>query len=113
MAQDKISLNKLLDKAVDKLPFFRRKTTQWKLRNPEFREAVLMEVASQLSENPKVQAMGIPALTADVATAGGDEVGINWDADILIDLDKLQQLLDMLIKYLPAIIDLITKLFPK
>lgn len=113
MAQDKVSLNQALDRAVDKLPFFRRKTTQWKLRNHEFREAVLMELASQLSEDPKVQAMNIPQLTPDAATAGGDDATIDWNAGILIDLDKLQQLLEMIIKYLPQIIDLITKLFPK
>lgn len=138
MAQKNISLNEALDQAVERLPFWRRKTAQWKLRNREFRQGVLLELATTLSEEPKVQAMNLPMLAnmqgppqhaataaptapnpnqPQPAPAGAvmddNDLDAAFAAPIGIDVDKLAQILDLILKYLPAILDLITKLFAK
>lgn len=105
-----LTLNRALDEAVAKLPFFRRKAVQWKLRNPDFREGVLAELAAELSEAPEMEDMNVSAFAA-----AGPPTGARSFADVPIGIDpaKLAAFLDLILKYLPAIIDLITKLFPK
>lgn len=112
-----LTLNKALDEAVSRLPFFKRKAAQWKLRNAEFREGVLAELASKLADSPEMKDMEVRTFAADGPPAGaaGPNAAVTGFADmpIGIDVSKIEQLLDLVLRYLPQIIDLITKLFPK
>lgn len=98
------TLSQLLDDAVDASPFFRRMAYKWKLRNASFRDKVLIDLRVKLHDDPEVQEMGISTILASDA--------FNANAVIQIDLDKLEKLIQLIIKYLPEIIKLIGILFP-
>ncbi len=102
MSQTKvITLNEALDLAVAKLPPLRRRVTERRLKNVKFREAVLDELALQLSEDEECPCRAV--LQGDTFTA---------ETRFEIDLDNLERFLQIIIKYLPTILELVLKFLP-
>lgn len=103
MATKEVTLNQLLDDAVETLPFVRRKIMQARMRNPRARAKVLDELQLSIYEDPRAASMGIqPAFGSASFTA---------ETPFSIDIDNLERILKLIVEYLPQIIQLITALF--
>jgi hypothetical protein len=96
-----VSLNEALDLAVAKLPPLRRRVTERRLRNAEYRKSVLDELALKLSDDKDCPCKAM--LASETFSA---------DQKMEINLDNLERLLQIIIKYLPTILELVLKFLP-
>lgn len=103
-----ISLSQALDQAVAKLPLLRRVTTQRRFRrNPEYRTAVLEEIAIKLVDDQRA----VEILGADFCENllhGSITVETAFEVD---RIDNFERLLKIIVEYLPQILSLILRLF--
>lgn len=92
------TLAELVAQAIEKLPPFKRRVAQIRMRSKKYREAVYAEVGEKLANDDAcpfcatIQAEGFTEAT----TFG-------------IDIDKLDQILALILKYLPSILELVLK----
>lgn len=103
MTQVTITVNEILDRSADQLPWLRRKIAKRRLRNDEYREAAADELRLKLCEDEECKEMGL-------APVFGSEA-IGNDTPFAIDLDKLERLFQIALKYLPQFLDIILPLF--
>jgi hypothetical protein len=105
MATADYSMSELLDKAVEQLPKLRKKVTKRRLRDPEFREALLDEMCLKCCEDDKcVAILGAYA----PALLSGE---LSTTEKFSLDLDQLERFLQILIEYLPKLLEIILPLF--
>lgn len=99
-------MSELLDQTVERLPFLRRKVAQRRLRNDRYREAFLDEFCLKCCENPEVAGiLGVPTCSGLMSGA------ITATDKFAIDPDKLERLFQILIEYLPKLLEIILPLF--
>lgn len=99
-------MSELLDQTVERLPWLRRKVAQRRLRNDKYREAFLDEFCLKCCDNPEVaKILGAPTCAGLMS---GDITTITKFA---IDPDKLERLFQILIEYLPKLLEIILPLF--
>ena len=96
-----ITLNEALDMAVDKLPFYRRPGTKLRLKNKQYRLQVLQELRMKLCDEDDCPC-------AQVYSAETFNV---METRFAIDLDNLDKLLSIIVKYLPTILEIVLKFF--
>lgn len=98
------TLNLSVDKAIEQLPLFRRLPIRIKFRmNPRFRANVIADLRVKIYDDPDFEQLGLlQSFGSDTFTA---------DTPFSIDIDNLEKLLQLIIKYLPMLIDLFSKLF--
>lgn len=101
-----ITISEALDMAVAKLPPLRRTVMRMRLRNEGFRSRTLAELRLKLSEDTECCAM----LGDSFGTGLADE-SIGDETPFSIDLGNLEQFLQLILKYLPQILEIIFKLF--
>lgn len=100
------SMSELLDMAVEKLPFLRRRVAQLRLRNSKYRTAFLDELTLKCCDN--AESSEILGTVACVGLMSGE---ITTTTKFAIDPDKLERLLQILIEYLPKLLEIILPLF--
>lgn len=101
-----ITISEALDMAVAKLPPLRRTVMRMRLRSEGFRSRTLAELRLKLSEDAECCAMLGDSFGAGLADESfGDETPFS------IDLGNLEQFLQLILKYLPQILEIIFKLF--
>lgn len=103
MTTTQITLSEATDKAIEKLPFLRRKTTKFYLRFPKVREAYMDRLRLSLYDDARCMEM-FPV--ASLLTESFTE-----DTPITMDLDQLERFLQIIIEYLPKILEIILPLF--
>lgn len=101
--QNQYTLNELMDQAVSKMRPLRRRVLSVRLRNKAYRDQALAELHLKLAEDSRASTLGIGALTDDAFNP--------MTSKIQLDPDKLKQILDLILEYLPKILDLIMGLF--
>jgi hypothetical protein len=90
-----VSFSDLVDEAIDKLPLVRRKLVKRRMNNAAYREELCASCMSHcMSAMPS---FAVQAGDADEFTA------------FSLDLTTIDKLLELIVKYLPTIIDLILK----
>ncbi len=99
--QMQITLDQALDAAVDKLPFVRRRVMKNRLRSNQYRENLLAELVLKLHDDEDCCAMGMQPL---MAGASGATV-------FTFDPSQLAAFLDLILKYLPLLLNLLLPLF--
>jgi len=100
------SVDEMIDDAIERLPFLRRKIVQRNLaRNPEKREEIADQVLLKMSEDPQASAVFGSSIAAGMASGS-----ITAKTPFSLDIDKLEQLIQLILKYLPQILQLF-KLF--
>lgn len=99
-----ISLDEALDLAVNKLGPLRERVMRRRLRNAEYRESVLDELALKLSACPDCASLGIQTVFSSS--------GFSAHTPFQINLDNLERFLQIIIQYLPTILDLVLKFLP-
>lgn len=92
--------------AVERLPWLRRVVLQRRLRNKAYREAVEQELACRCADDDECCRL-VPAFAAM-----SSQENYSTAQEFAIDLDNLEKFLQIIIKYLPQIIELIFKFFP-
>jgi len=107
MAQS-FSLSELLSQAVDSLPLLRRKVIQRRFRrNPEYRQAVLDEIAIKLVDDERaVEILG--TRFCEQLLSGDCTVETAFETD---RIDNLERLLKIIVEYLPQILAIVLRLF--
>lgn len=101
------SMSELLDQSVERLPFLRRKVAQFRLRNnSKYRTAVLDELCLKCCDNPEAA-----EILGTVACAGLMSGEITATTKFNIDPDKLERLFQILIEYLPKLLEILLPLF--
>ena len=105
----KVSISDLLDRAVEKLPFLRRVVTKRRFaRNPEYRAAVLDEIALKLVDDPRaVELLGVGF--CDTLCSG--EATVETAFFEVDKIDNLERILKIIVEYLPQILAIVMKLF--
>lgn len=99
--QMQITLDQALDAAVDKLPFVRRRVMKNRLRSSRYRETLLAELVLKLHDDQDCCAMGMQPL---MANASGATV-------FTFDPSQLAAFLELILKYLPLLLELLLPLF--
>lgn len=96
------NLSSLLDQAVEKLPPFRRRVTKRYLENAKFRQSVLEDVAVSLHDH------GPPEVKSFIESD-------NFDAHQTVGFDPatIVVIIDLIVKYLPSIIEIIRQIFKR
>ena len=105
MATADYSMSELLDQAVEKLPKLRKRVTKRRLENPKFRATLLDELCLKCCEDDNcVAILGAyaPALLAGT---------LSTTDKFSLDLDQLERFLQILIEYLPKLLEIILPLF--
>lgn len=110
MISKTISLAQAMDEAVASLPMLRRVATQWRFRrNPEYRAAVLNELALKLVDDERaVEILGTQFCGDLLCGRSTVETAFVFDAD---RLDNLERLLKIIVEYLPQILAIVMRLF--
>jgi len=105
-----ISLSQALDQAVASLPLLRRVTTQWRFRrNPEYRSAVLNELAIKLVDDERaVEILGTQFCEDILCGRSTVETAMVFEVD---RIDNLERLLKIIVEYLPQILAIVLRLF--
>lgn len=98
------TLSQALDLAVDKLPLLRRRAANRRLSRPKIREAALDDLAIKLCDDCDCCSILGPAFVAALESG-------SIDTKFELDLDQLERLLQIIIEYLPQILEIIMKLF--
>lgn len=88
----------LVDTAIEKLPPIRRRLVRLRMRNATYSEMLYNELMVRCCEE-----------SSEFATLCEEVEGFGANAPFSLDLDKLDQLLAIIIKYLPSILELILK----
>lgn len=100
------SMSELLDQTVERLPFLRRKVAQRRLRNDKYRAALLTELCLKCCDDSEVsEILGVPTCSGLMSGA------ITATDKFSIDPDKLERLFQILIEYLPKLLEIILPLF--
>ena len=100
------SMSELLDQTVERLPFLRRKVAQRRLRNDKYRAALLTELCLKCCDDAEVsEILGVPTCSGLMSGA------ITATDKFSIDPDKLERLFQILIEYLPKLLEIILPLF--
>ncbi len=103
MSTQQLTLNEAVDQAIETLPLFRRIPMKFKMRNRKLRAQVVSDLRVKLYDDPDFEKFGL------VQAFGSDE--FTADTPFNIDIDNLAKFLELIIKYLPAIIEIFIKLF--
>lgn len=96
------TMAELIDQAVNRLPRFRRRVMKRRLRNQRVYQSVVEDLTVALYDDPRT------ASILPVAVFAQD--GFNENTPIVLDLDQFERMLQLIIEYLPQIIDVIVKL---
>ena len=103
-----VSLSGLLTQAVDSLPLLRRKVIQRRFRrNPDYRQAVLDEIAIKLVDDERAVEILGPRFCEQLLS-GDCTVETAFEVD---RLDNLERLLKIIVEYLPQILAIVMRLF--
>lgn len=97
------SVNELIDEAVDGLPLIRRRMAKRWLKRGDHREELADSMLLKLCEADDVKAMGL----AEGFASGR----IGADTPIGFDPENLRKILDLIVEYLPTILEIILPLF--
>lgn len=120
MSKKVTSVSKLVDEAVDELPFLRRRLTKAYFRfRPEAKELCCLQAMAAVAASEccdytvwPLQSFGDEPSGNGMTLAAAFEAGtVDVDTPFAIDLDKLERLLQMIIQYLPKILEIILPLF--
>lgn len=96
------SVDEMIDDAIERLPFLRRKIVQRNLaRHPHKREEIADQVLLKISEDPAAIAIFGSSIAEGIASGS-----ITAQTPFSIDIDKLEQLIQLILKYLPQILQL-------
>ncbi len=100
------TVDEMIDNAIERLPFLRRKIVNHNLaHNPHRREEIADRVLLELSKDSAAE-----AIFGSSIAAGIESGAITAKTPIGIDVDKLAKILELIFTYLPKILDLL-KLF--
>ena len=96
-----VCLCDLVEQAIEELPRFRRRVTEFRMSRPRVREAFYPELILALVESD------LPATTRTLFA------GETFDETtrFTIDVDRIREILDLVLEYLPQILALILTLF--
>lgn len=97
------SVNELIDEAVEELPFIRRRMTKRWLARGDNHAELSDSVMLKLCDCEEVKAMGLSQGFASGAIAADTPIGF--------DPENLRKFLDLIIEYLPKILQIIMPLF--
>lgn len=97
-ATKEVSLAELVEQAIEKLGPVRRRVSKLRMRSEAYREHVYAEVAAKLAEDTSCPCCTVFAAQSFSATGR-----------FAIDIDKIDQILALIVKYLPAILELVLK----
>ena len=98
MSLQKTTLNECLDCAVEKLGPVRRAIVKRRLKNPQYREAMLDEVREKLYDEP-----GCPAgLKAQM-----EQEGFGYNDGFELDAETIMWIIKMIVTWLPTIIKIL------
>ena len=100
------SMSELLDQTVERLPWLPKKVFKRRLRNDKYREAALDEFCLKCCSNPEAA-----EILGTVTCAGLMSGEITAISKFAIDPDKLERLFQILIEYLPKLLEIILPLF--
>lgn len=101
------SMSDLLDGSVERLPFLRKKVAQFRLRNnSKYRSALLDELCLKCCDNPEAA-----EILGTVACAGLMSGEITATTKFNINPDNLERLFQILIEYLPKLLEILLPLF--
>jgi hypothetical protein len=105
MSTTSVSMSELLDMAVDKLPPLRRTVAKFRLASRRYRSNLLNELCLHCCDNPDCSPLLGSAWSGLMAgtISPTDKFGI--------DPDKLERLLQIIIEYLPKLLEIILPLF--
>lgn len=107
MPSQAYSMSELLDLAVDKLPPLRRRVAKFRLSaSRRYRNNVLDQLCIYCCDNPECAAI-MGTATADGLMSGE----ISATDSFNLDLDQLERFLQILIEYLPKLLEIILPLF--
>ena len=96
------SVNEIIDDTIERLPFLRRKIVQRHFaRHPEKREELADQVLLSISTDPAAIAIFGSSIAEGIASGS-----ITAQTPFSIDIDKLEQLIQLILKYLPEILKL-------
>lgn len=105
MSERTVTISEVLDLAVQRLPRLRRGVMKMRLQSPRYREHLLAELRLHASEDSECcLLMGQPFADSLADASIGDAT------PFAIDLGKLDQMIELFLKWLPKILDLL-KLF--
>jgi hypothetical protein len=106
MASQSFSMSELLDLAVDKLPALRRRVAKVRLSTSRrYRNSVLDQLCLHCCDNPECSAI----LGASATGLMSGEI-LSTDK-FSLDLDQLERFLQIIIEYLPKLLEIILPLF--
>lgn len=97
------TFDELLDDAVERLPWLRRRVAKRRLRSQDARQGAIDELRLKLCDDEECKSMGLHPVMASAAVVA--------TTPFAIDIDNLERLLELIIKYLPQILDIILPLF--
>lgn len=100
-----ISISEALTAAVDTMPRLRRSTWKMRLASKRFRDRMELELADKLADNSECCAL-VPAFAT---YASSDSFAV--DGRFQIDPANLERFLQIILEYLPQILELIFKFF--
>lgn len=105
MSSQSFSMSELLDMAVDKLPFLRRKVAKLRLKNQRYRSSLLDQLCLYCCDNSEC------SLILGSAATGLMSGELSATDKFTLDLDQLERFLQILIEYLPKLLEIILPLF--
>lgn len=105
MSERTVTISEILDLAVQRLPRLRRGVMKMRLQSPRYREHLLAELRLHASEDSECCLLMGQPFAASLADAS-----IGDATPFAIDLGKLDKLIELFLKWLPKILDLL-KLF--
>lgn len=103
------TLPQAVDLAIDQLGPVRKSFMKRLMNRPKIREAIIENVALKLSDDERVKALG-PEFGQYLGQVMSGQTGL-MTAAFSIDTAKLEQLLKLIVEYLPQIIQIIMMLF--
>lgn len=100
------TLSQCLDDAVATMPLFRRAVWQSRLMWPGFRRRTLQELQERLHDDERSESLSFDDGTAFARMLADDN--FTADTPFAIDIDKLRELLKLILEFLPLILKLFT-----
>lgn len=98
------TVSEQIDIAIEGLPHFRRKMIQRHYaRKPEEREALEDAMMASLAKDPEIETLGFGTAFSSGRMSARDPFSI--------DMDKLEKFLQLIIKYLPTLLEILLPLF--
>lgn len=107
MANTSVSMSDILDEAVERLPFLRKVVAKFRLSSKRYREKALDQLSLYCCDNQECAEILGPL----EVTSGLLDGTISASDKFSIDPDKLERLLQIIVEYLPKLLEIILPLF--